>query len=110
MIMKITKLIETVFEQEVRENRSRIPPVPPYIPGGLLRGPKKNIKPAFRRGGFMDLGLAAGFIIILMVSVFWEDGVFRSPLTGQGAFIARVFSENTGRNFYDFISAIHSSF
>jgi hypothetical protein len=58
----------------------------------------------------MEIGFAACFIIILGISVFLKDDVFRSPFVNQGVPIEQLFPENPKEALYDFISAIHSSF
>jgi hypothetical protein len=104
--MQIDKIIKAVFEREVNENRSIITPFQNYSPGDL--GGKTIIKN--RRSHLMEIGFAACFIIILGISVFLKDDVFRSPIVNQGASIAQLFPENPREAFYDFIAAIHSSF
>jgi hypothetical protein len=104
--MKIDKIIKAVFEREVNGNYSIMPSLQNYSPSDLGGGTMlKN-----RRGRLMEIGLAACFIIILGISVFLKDDVFRSPVVHQGAFIAQLFPENPREAFYGFISAIHSSF
>jgi hypothetical protein len=104
--MHIDKLIKAVFEREAGENRSKTPPFPNYSPGDL--GEQPIIKK--RQSRFVEIGLAACFIIIFSISVFLKDGVYRSPIANQGTSIAQLFPENPGKAFYDFIWAIHSSF
>jgi hypothetical protein len=104
--MQIDEIIKAVFEREVNENRSIITPFQNYSPGGL--GGKTILKN--RRSRLMEIGFAACFIIILGVSVFLKDDVLRSPIVNQGASIVRLFPEDPKETFYDFISAIHSSF
>jgi hypothetical protein len=104
--MQIDKIIKAVFEREVTGKLSIMPPPQNYSPGDL--GVKTIIRG--RRNPLMDIGLAACFIIIVGVSVFLKDDVFRSPIVHQGASIAQLFPENPNEALYDFISAIHSSF
>ena len=104
--MHIDKLIKAVFEKEAGENRSKITPFPNYNPGDL--GEQAIIKKS--RGRFVEIGLAACFIIIFGISVFLKDGIYRSPIVNQGTSIVQLFPENPGKAFYDFIWAIHSSF
>jgi hypothetical protein len=108
--MRINKLIKSVFEREVEGNLSGIPPFPGYV----QKDSGKSIKTEKRHTYFMDIGLAACFIIVFFVSVFFRDSIFRSPLANQGEFFAQVLSENStgssGKTLYDFILAIRSSF
>jgi hypothetical protein len=104
--MKIDEIITAVFEREINGNHSIMPPPKNYTPGGS--GEKTIIKN--RRSHLMEIGLAACFIIVLGISVFLKDGVFRSPIVNQGASIARLFPENPKEALYDFILAVHSSF
>ncbi|MDR1149531.1 MAG: hypothetical protein LBK66_12965 [Spirochaetaceae bacterium] len=104
--MQIDKIIKAVFEKEVNGNCPIIPPFQNYGTGDL--GKKTIIKN--RRSHLMEIGFAACFIIILGISVFLKDNVLRSPVVNQGAFIEQLFPENPKEAFYDFISAIHSSF
>jgi hypothetical protein len=104
--MQIDKIIKAVFEREVNRNHAIIPPFQKYSPGDL--GEKTLIKN--RRSHLTEIGLAACFTIMLGVSVFLKDDIFRSPIVHQGAAIAQLFPENPKEAFYDFISAIHSSF
>jgi hypothetical protein len=104
--MQIDKIIKAVFEREVNRNYSIIPPFQNYSPSDL--GEKTIIKK--RRSYLMEIGFAVCFIIILGISVFLKDDVLRSPIVNQGASIAQLFPENPKEAFYDFISAIHSSF
>jgi hypothetical protein len=109
--MKIDEIIKAVFEREVNGNRSIISPFQNYSPGGLgsyALGEKTIIKN--RRSRLMEIGFAACFIVILGISVFLKDDVFRSPIVNQGTSIARLFPEDPKETLYDFISAIHSSF
>ena len=104
--MQIDKIIKAAFERDVEENRSKATPFPNYSPVDL--GEKPVIKN--RRVRFVEIGLAACFIIIFSVSIFLRDSVYRSPLANQGALIAQLLPENPRVAFYDFILAIRSSF
>jgi hypothetical protein len=104
--MKIDKIIKAVFEREVNGNYSIMPSLQNHILSDLWGG--TILKD--RRGRLMEIGLAACFIIVLAISVFLKDDVFRSPIVHQGTFIAQLFPKNPRDAFYDFISAIHSSF
>jgi hypothetical protein len=104
--MKIDTIIKAVFEREVNGNHSIITPFQNYCPSDF--GEKTIIKN--RQNHLMEIGFVACFIIILGISVFLKDDIFRSPIVNQGASIAQLFPENPGEALYDFISAIHSSF
>jgi hypothetical protein len=104
--MRIDNIIKAVFEREVAGNRSVIPPLQNYSPGGS--GGKIIIK--HRQGRLAEAGFAACFIIILGISVFLKDDILRSPIVNQGAAIGQLFPENPKEALYGFISAIHSSF
>jgi hypothetical protein len=104
--MQIGKIIKAVFEREIEENYSRIPPFPHYSHINLEK--KTIIEDRYNH--LIEIGLAACFIIVFGISVFFKDDVWRSPLANQGALIAQLFPESPKEAFYDFVSAIHSSF
>jgi hypothetical protein len=104
--MQIDTIVKAVFEREVNGNRAIIPSQKNYSPDDLRE--KTILKN--RRSHLMEIGFAACFIIIFGISVLLKDYCFRSPLINQGASIAQLLPENPKEAFYDFISAIHSSF
>jgi hypothetical protein len=104
--MSIDKTIKAVFEKEVEENRSKMPPFPSYRHIDLE---KRFIKGRLRNH-IVEIALTACFVIVFGISVFLKNDVLRSPLANRGASIAQVFPENPGASFYEFILAINSSF
>jgi hypothetical protein len=104
--MQIDDIIKAGFEREIEENRFKTTPFPNYIPND---SGEQTISKS-HRSRFLEIGLAACFIIVFSISVFFKDDVYISPLVNQGASIAQLFPENPGKAFYDFILAIHSSF
>jgi hypothetical protein len=104
--MQINTIIKAVFEREVKGNRSTMPLFQNYSLSGLRE--KTTIKK--RRSHLGEIGVAACFIILLGISAFLKDDIFRSPIVHQGTSIAQLFPENPSEALYDFISAIHSSF
>ncbi|GHT98828.1 hypothetical protein FACS1894142_5670 [Spirochaetia bacterium] len=105
--MKIDTLMKDVFEAEIEQNRSRIPPVSGDASLLLRAAPPQNgLGTRLRTGA----ALAACFAFVIFISVLsLKTDVLRSPLVYQGEAIAKLIPENPAEALYDFFYAINSS-
>jgi hypothetical protein len=105
--MKIDIVIRNVFEADVEQNRSRIPPVPGDVSPFFEATPAKKGSGTWLR---INAALAACFAFVLVISVLaLKTDVLRTPLVHQGDALARLIPENPRESLYNFLYALNSS-